>query len=414
MAMQSYLPALIKYGGPQVQKSDNASDKAITDIAEVRRHNMRAILRVVEQSGQASRAEIARASGLSQPTVCSAVDGLIEAGLLSVAGEGSSTGGRPPVMLGLNAGRQYSVGVDLGGTNLRVGISDLAGAIVFRREWPSPGKLGARGEPAVTFIADAIRRTVEQSGFDPSRIGAVGLGAPGVTDPATGVVSIAPAFGWQNTPVAAMLRDEFGVPVRVDNDVNAATMAELYYGCGQELRDFVFVSVGTGIGSGIVIDGRLHRGASGAAGEIGYMVIDYTWRGSTIYDFGCFETMAAAGAIAAMAAEALGDAEASPEGLFRAALDGHPKAGEAVKAIANRIAAAFSSIASLIDPQAIVFGGGVAGAGEILFGPVRERLAELSPFAPELRASRLGANAGLMGAAVLGIEEIKERALQSI
>ncbi|OPZ62015.1 MAG: N-acetylmannosamine kinase [Firmicutes bacterium ADurb.Bin506] len=176
----------------------------------------------------------------------------------------------------------------------------------------------------------------------------------------------------------------------------------------------MFVSIGTGIGSGIVIDGRLHRGASGAAGEIGYMVIDHTWSGSTTYDFGCFESMAAAGAIAAMAAEALGVDDALPEDLFRAAGSGHRAAGQAVKAIADRIAAAFSCIAALIDPQAIVIGGGISGAGEVLLEPVRERLAQLSPFAPELRASRLGTDAGLVGAAVLGIEEIKERALQSI
>lgn len=397
-----------------MQRSESASDRAITDIAEVRRHNMRAILRVVEQSGQASRADIARVSGLSQPTVCAAVDGLIEAGLLSVAGEGSSTGGRPPLMLELNAERQYSVGVDLGGTNLRVGIADLAGNIVFRCEWPSPGRLGTKGDPAVAFIGDAIRRTVEQWGLGLSRVGAIGLGAPGVTDPATGVVSIAPAFEWQDTPVAAILHDIFKVPVRVDNDVNAATIAELHYGCGQELRDFVFVSIGTGVGAGIVIDGRLHRGATGAAGEIGYLVIDHTWQGSTIYDFGCFETMAASGAILAMAAQAMGDPDATPEDLFRAAGEGHSQAGQTVRAIANRIAAAFSSIAALIDPQAIVLGGGISGAGEVLFRPVRERLAELSPFVPQLRASRLGTNAGLVGAAVLAIEEIKERALQNI
>lgn len=397
-----------------MQKPDSAADRAITDIADVRKHNMRAILRVVEQSGQASRADIARACGLSQPTVCSAVDGLIEAGLLSVAGEGSSTGGRPPIMLELNSDSVFAVGVDLGGTNLRVGLADLAGTIVARCEWPSPGKLGTKGEAAVSYVARAIRDTVTDSGLDPSRMGAIGLGAPGVTDPSTGVVSIAPALGWQNTPVASMLRDEFGVPVRVDNDVNAAAMAELHYGYGQELRDFVFVSIGTGIGSGIVIDGRLHRGASGAAGEIGYMVIDHTWSGSTTYDFGCFESMAAAGAIAAMAAEALGVDDALPEDLFRAAGSGHRAAGQAVKAIADRIAAAFSCIAALIDPQAIVIGGGISGAGEVLLEPVRERLAQLSPFAPELRASRLGTDAGLVGAAVLGIEEIKERALQSI
>ncbi|HNU94966.1 MAG TPA: ROK family transcriptional regulator [Bacillota bacterium] len=410
----TYLIAATKYGGADVRQTDHLSGKAITDIAEVRRHNMRTILRLVESAGQVSRAEIARRSGLSQPTVCTAVDGLVSLGLLTVAGEGCSTGGRPPIMLKLNTDSQYAVGVDLGGTNLRVGIADLTGKILFHREGPSPGKLGIRGDAAVQAIADAVRETIEASGRCWNNIGGIGLGAPGVTDPSSGIVSVAPAFGWNNTPVAAMLRDEFSVPVRIDNDVNAAAMAELHYGCGLELSSFVFVSIGTGIGAGIVVDGRVYRGSSGAAGEIGYMVIDPSWPGSGIYDFGCFETLAASGAITALAVSALGRDGATPEELFIAAREGDSRATESVRRIADVIAASFASIAALLDPEAIVFGGGISEAGEILFEPIRKRLCELSPFVPEIRPSRLGSNAGLVGAATLAVKDIEERVLESV
>ena len=410
----TYLIAATKYGGAAVHQTDHLSGKAITDIADVRKHNMRTILRLVESAGQVSRAEIARRSGLSQPTVCAAVDGLVSLGLLTTAGEGCSTGGRPPMMLKLNADSQYAVGVDLGGTNLRVGIADLTGKILFHRERPSPGKLGIHGDAAVQAIADAVRETIGDSGQRWSSIGGIGLGAPGVTDPELGIVSIAPAFGWNNTPVAEMLRDEFSVPVRVDNDVNAAAMAELHYGCGLELSSFVFVSIGTGIGAGIVIDGRVYRGSSGAAGEIGYMVIDPAWPGSGICDFGCFETLAASGATTAMAVSALERDDATAEELFAAARNGDNRAIESVKQIANVIAASFASIAALLDPGAIVFGGGISEAGEILFEPIRTRLSELSPFVPEIRPSRLGSNAGLVGAATLAIKDIEERTLESI
>ncbi len=395
-------------------KTEYLSAKAITDIVEVRKHNMRTILKLVESAGQLSRAEIARRSGLSQPTVSAAVNGLVSLGLLTVAGEGCSTGGRPPIMLKLNAESQYAIGVDLGGTNLRVGVADLAGRILFHRERPSPGRLGLHGDDAVHLIADAIRETIEVLGQCRNNIGGIGLGAPGVTDPESGIVSVAPAFAWNSTPVAAMLRNRFSIPVRVDNDVNAAAMAELHYGCGLELSNFVFVSIGTGIGAGIVIDGRIYRGFSGSAGEIGYMVIDPTWPGSGIYDFGCFESRAASGAITDMAVKALGRDDATAEGLFAAARHGDFRAIQSVDQIANVIAASFASIAALLDPGAIVFGGGISEAGEILFEPIRARLSKLSPFVPEIRPSRLGSNAGLVGAAALAIEDIRERMLESV
>ncbi len=388
-----------------------ASGDPITDIADVKRHNMRAILRAIETSGPTSRADLSRATGLSQPTVSCAVDSLLRLGLIREIGAGSSTGGRPPVLLELNQSASHAIGVDLGGTKLRVGIADMAGNVLHRTERPSPRHLDVGADGVMGSLFSAIRQAVAEHGIDWDEIGGIGIGAPGVTCVETGVVSVAPAVGWNETPVRSLFEREFGIPVCVDNDVKAATLAELEFGSGRELGTFVFVAIGTGIGASVVIDGRIHRGCSNAAGEIGYMVIDERWPGSTSREFGCLESLAAAPAITAMAQGVLGRPDAGPEDLFAAARAGNAEALDAVNVVANRLAIAFANIATLVDPRAIVVGGGISHAGDILVDAVRRRVAELVPVKPDIRVSALGASGGLVGAATLAIRDIKERML---
>lgn len=423
---------------------------SLRNTASVRRHNLGLLLDTIEAHGSISRAGLSRATGLSQPTVGAAIEVLIQSGLVQPVGTGESSGGRPPKMLEFNATHGFVVGIDLGGTNIKVGLTDLRGQVRCRIEEPTP-KHQDSGPGAVTrAIFGAVERAVDEAGVEWSKVLAIGVGAPGVTDPNLGTVSLAPAVGWEKTPVRSLLSQKFRIPVRVDNDVNAAAMAEQAFGCGRQYPDFVFMAIGTGIGAGVVINGQLYRGATNAAGELGYMVIDHAWTPASVRDFGCLESMAAAPAIARLAQQVLagespgkpggnpawapgGAPDATPNGilgalpgeslggspggapgpeaLFKAAEAGHEPARQAVSQIASYLAAALTNVAVLLDPHAVILGGGISQAGDTLLNAIRERMKQLSPVVPELRVSALGADAGLLGAAALGIWDVKERAL---
>lgn len=382
----------------------------------VRQHNLAALLRLVESAGPISRAELSRVSGLSQPTVSGATDGLLRTGLVEVIGEGDSTGGRRPVLLRYNAGAGYVVGVDLGGTNLKLCLTDLSGRVLRRHDEPTPNA-SVQGA-VVNTLMSSVERLVREAGVAWKDVLGIGVGAPGVTDPETGLVNLAPAVGWDRTPVKQLLSERFGLPCQVDNDVNAATLAEMVFGRGREFGDFVFMAIGTGIGAGIVIGGRIHRGQNCAAGEVGYLVIDHRWHPESVSGFGCFESMAAAPAIARRAREAipeLGDGATcgEVESLFDLARQGHPAALKVVEEVAGYMGAALANLAVVLDPDAIILGGGVSRAGEILVEPVKRKLQELSPIVPGIYVSSLGSEAGMLGAAALAIEAAKERLLTS-
>ncbi|MCR4401488.1 MAG: ROK family transcriptional regulator [Firmicutes bacterium] len=406
---------------------------SLRTTASVRRHNLSLLLEIIESQGPISRASLSRVTGLSQPTVGAAIDVLFRSGLVRPVGTGESSGGRPPIMLEFNATHGFIVGIDLGGTNIKVGLTDLRGRVLCRIEEPTPKWQNGSPGAVTDAICAAVQKAVDEAGVSWERVLAIGVGAPGVTDPNTGTVSLAPAVGWDRTPVRTLLTERFRIPVRVDNDVNAAAMAEQAFGHGREYPNFVFVAIGTGIGAGVVINSQLYRGATYAAGELGYMVIDHSWNPADVRDFGCLESMAAAPAITRWAQEVLpgsmsdesvgprehagGATDAStmltggPEALFKAAEEGYEPAKQAVARIAGYLAAALTNVAVLLDPHAIILGGGISQAGDTLLNPVIERMRQLSPVVPVLRFSALGADAGLLGAAALGISEIKERLL---
>lgn len=403
---------------------------SLRTTASVRRHNLNLLLETIESQGPISRAGLSRVTGLSQPTVGAAIDVLVRSGLVRPVGTGESSGGRPPIMLEFNATHGFVVGIDLGGTNIKVGLTDLRGRVLCRIEEPTPKRQNGSPSAVTDAIFAAVQRAVDEAEVGWDRVLAIGVGAPGVTDPNTGTVSLAPAVGWEKAPVRRLLSERFRIPVRVDNDVNAAAMAEQAFGYGREYPNFVFVAIGTGIGAGVVINSQLYRGATYAAGELGYMVIDHSWNPADVRDFGCLESMAAAPAIARWAQQVLpgGMLEGAgmssscatdtatvpasgPEALFKAAEQGYEPAKQAVAKIAGYLAAALTNVAVLLDPHAIILGGGISQAGDALLNPVMERMRQLSPVVPVLRFSALGADAGLLGAAALGICEVKERSL---
>lgn len=311
--------------------------------------------------------------------------------------------------------RRYAIGIDFGGTAVKMGLVNAAGCVLRRcqfatTEAPTPDRWLVRVRDEVTRLA---------AGYTPA---GVGVGVPGFVDFERGrIYQLTNVSGWTQVPLAARLRRATGLPVVVDNDVNAMALGECAYGAGRRLRQAVFVTLGTGVGGGVVIDGHLFRGAYSMAGEVGHICVRLDGR-RTAEGRGGLETYVGHRRIVARAARALragrrslirtladGDlGRITPRVIARAARRGDPLAREVFDFVAEHLAAAFASITYLLQPEAIIVGGGVAQSGRVLFQPLRRHLqARLSPFfAARLRVvpAALGEDAGLIGAAVLALQ----------
>lgn len=312
----------------------------------------------------------------------------------------------------------WVAGIDLGGTKLAAGVVDEQGRLVARLERPTPV---AQGPGAVLqAMAEAVEELARQAGLAPSELAAVGVGAPGPLDAARGVVVRAPNLGWQDVDVAGPLSRRLGVPVFLENDANAAAVGEWHAGAGQGSRQFIYITVSTGIGGGIVLDGRLYTGAHGAAGEVGHMVVmpdDGPLCGCG--QRGCLEALASGTAIARRARQRL-QAQSNRESLLWELADGELErvdarlVGEAARR-GDRLAcevldetwrylgAGLVTLANLFDPEVIALGGGVSRLGEMMLRPLQEHLRRHAVAGPatgtRLVLAKLGPDAGVVGAA---------------
>jgi predicted NBD/HSP70 family sugar kinase len=299
----------------------------------------------------------------------------------------------------------FIAAVDLGASNLRVAIANSDGEIEARRTGPLPP-----GAPAA--VLDRINRTIDDLArgvWVGAQAAAIGIVLPGAIDPDQGTaVSIANMPGWDNVRIADALGRPRGVPVAMENDANAAAVGEGWLGAAKGLRDYVFIALGTGIGAGVVLGGRLHRGSHFLAGEIAFfpMTREHVRAGDWEQ---CLEGQTGGRAAARTAAELLGE-RARAADLFDAAKSGHAAASAWVTQTQEYIAMAVADIAALLDPQAIVFGGGVVAAqGEWFLDPIREMALRCAPGRPKILMSSLGEDAQIAGAVRLALDRLQER-----
>ena len=310
----------------------------------------------------------------------------------------------------------FSIGVDVGGTKILAGLVDESGAIVTTARRESPRNDADR---ALAVVAEVVS---ELSAPYPGAVVGVGLGVAGPVDSARSTVFFAPNLGWSNVPARALLEEVVGVQVIVENDGNAAAWGEFKFGAGADVDDLTVVTVGTGIGGGIIIDGKLLRGAHGAAGEIGHMNSVPDGLPCACGRNGCWEQYASGNALVrdarSLAASRRGEAglllslgDGTPEGvqgvhLTKAAQLGDPVAIEAFTRVGTWLGRGLADLAAILDPTSFVIGGGVCEAGDLLLDSTRKTLAEkLSGKrqrpTPQVRLAMLGNNAGLIGAADL-------------
>ncbi len=393
---------------------------------DVKSYNLAAILQLIREGAVLYRTDIATKLDLSPSTVSRLVDELIELNLVSESDElGPSTdrGGRRPVALQFNAQAGYLIGVDLGGTNMVGGVAYLDGTVIERRKQRSRlhGVGERNGDESLERLA-ALIQELRALCPEPEKIWGVGIGVPSITLKDAGIVVWAPAFGWCDLPLRELLEAELDLPVFVENDVNLAALGEYKFGVGRSTQNLVVIFVGTGIGAGIILNGRLYRGATQASGELGYMAVGLDSLGKHYDQFGCLESAASGLGIARRAQEGIkagadtdildrvdGDVKAvTAAHVFTAARAGDPLATEVVEETVRYYALAIANVACILDPEMIILGGGVTRSADMLLDGIKELIAGVVPRVPRIVASSLGKDAILQGAFAMVLQEISE------
>lgn len=367
--------------------------------------NDRLALRLLQREGPLTAGQLKQLTGLSRPTVADLVERLTAAGLIAVAGEaGEQRRGPNAKLYGIVAGRAHLAALDVRTEGVTVVVSDLVGDVLAEAALPITGEAGTG--PAVEQAVTLVERTLKEAGAD--RLHTVGIGAPGLIDPASGELRDSTGLPeWHRRLVAALQERLPEARVSVENETNLAALAEQRDGAARDRDTFVLLWLGHGTGAAVILDGILRRGASGGTGEIGFLPVPGTSGLPSATDCeGGFHSLVGATAVARLAEEYGVVAEPGIEppaaGAVRTAVASAGSASREARfldTLADRIAVGVASVVALLDPGHVVLGGEVGQAGgEALAARVRDRLAAMSPLPADVRPSTLGGGAVLRGA----------------
>ena len=310
------------------------------------------------------------------------------------------------------------IGIDLGGTNIKAGIVDLdAGEVIVSQSIPTVAREGH--EAVMRRMSDLALLVAEENHFPMSEIGGIGIGLPGFLDLESGTTVFLPNLpgNWTNIPVRSTISEQTGLPVTILNDARAITFGEWKFGAGRGVDTIACFTIGTGVGGGLVVNGKLHMGIGGTAGELGHQTIDYNGPRCGCGNYGCLEAFASGPAISALGLKAVVQGlttdigklvnydlnKITPDVIAKAAAQGDPIAREIFTQVGRYFGIAIANILVTISPRKVVLGGGVAAAGELLFDPIRKTVKERVSVVPvdqvEIVPAQLGNNAGIMGLA---------------
>jgi glucokinase len=388
----------------------DAAGAGARNSGHLRGLNLESVLAVaMDRDGPFTRTEVIEATGLSAPTVGSLASHLIRSGLIRDAGTGPSSGGRRPSFMEFNARHGFVAGIDLGPTKTRLAVADLRGERLAYRVIPTPPGLGPKA--LLTQIAKEVRALLREAHVPPDRLLAVGAGAPGAVDRERGVVvAFAPNLkGWSNVPMAAILKRALGAPVVVENDVNLAVLGEHWRGAARGHDTCAFITLGTGIGAGIVVDGALHRGHHFLAGEIGLMCMGPQYVEEDFGARGCLESLVS---LRTLTERWPHPAQKDPERwvaeLLEAAEAGDVRARKAVDEAAALIGIAAANLTLVLDPSLIVLGGALVVQAEPLVQEVRRIVERIVPGSAKIVISALGKEAPLWGSLLVATTEARE------
>lgn len=387
----------------------------------INRLNKIKVLNLIRESGEISRAEIVKKTGLSAPTITRIVDSLINTEQLATqVGIGESKGGRPPVIVRFNGENTYVIGIDWGRTHIYGVLSNLNGDPLAQLDVRTEATDGFQSD--LDRVIDLIEKLIIRSGIDKNKLHGIGVAAAGFINKRTDIIEYSPNFKWKNVDIKVPLIQHFKVPVIVDNVSRVMAQGELMYGIGERCKDFIFVNIGYGIGSGIIMNGQPFLGFDGMAGEIGHNRANVTVSGGLQCSCGkldCLECYSSGRGIAEMAKKQIQfypnsllykEEKLSTELIAKAAQNGDELALSIFNQAADYLGLAIASLANLFNPAAIVLGGKVMKSGSFFTERIRtvfnKEIIQQPTRNIELLQSQLGNEAAVKGAVSLILQEV--------
>jgi len=366
------------------------------------------VLETIRELGPVSRAEIARSCGLSKPTVSQALAALLGSRLVREAGRSSGGKGRTAQLYELNAHAGWVVGVDVGRDWVRAAVADLNGGIVARQDERSQAR---SARTLISQIGDLAHGLAAEAGLKWRQVSHATVGSPGVFEPTRRKMTLAESLpGWGRQGVFDALQRALGTNLSIENDVNVATVGEQLHGLGKGVANFVFLHVGTGVGLGLVVNGELFRGATGAAGEVGHLPFGSSSASpEEARRRGALEATVGGVGVVAEARRLGMRSPLNARRVFAAARRGDAVAQRVVGVEAKRIAFTIAAIAPVVDPELVVLGGGIGRNGDLLLDPVERELHSLSKFRPRVDVSVLGEDGAVLGAVAMALRSAQDR-----
>jgi len=317
------------------------------------------------------------------------------------------------------------LGIDLGGSKILTAVVNIKGEILSSDHRTTPAAKGP--EAVIQVMQESMKQAIEQAGVNAAEIGAICIGAPGLSNPETGVVFTSPHLpGWKDVPLKTIVEEETGIKTLLVNDANAAALGEMYFGAAKGARNFIYITISTGIGGGIVIDGEIYAGSLGTAGEIGHMTIDTNGPKCNCGNTGCWETLASGTALAREAKKRIATGEktsileyaggnidkVNAEAVHKAAQQGDTLAKELIAQTSYYIGVGLTNLINIFNPELIVIGGGLSSIGDMLLEPAYkvagERAYEVAFKSIRFARAELGRNSGVIGAAAYAFREIEK------
>jgi glucokinase-like ROK family protein len=378
--------------------------------------NKSLILNVIRTDSPISRAEIAKKTNLTPPTVTNLVNELLESNLVMESDLGESTVGRKPIMLRINASAFRVIGVDVGISNFKLVSTNLNAEVMDTLLVKMP--LCITTETFMDLLVKSVK-TMISNAKEESILG-IGIGMHGLVNPQTGIALFAPNFNLRNIPLREKLEKEFHIPVEIENDVRAMALGESWFGNGQGIDNFICVNVGIGIGAGVILDRKLYTGSSFTAGEIGHTTIDVEGPKCSCGNYGCLQTLAAGPAIIARAQKKIclgmkslieelvqGDLDTiTGETVHQAAIEGDELALEVLEDTGRYLGIGIANMINMLNPEKVILGGGVLKAGEFILGPIKEMVKRRELNCTPISIAKLGEYGTSIGAATLVLKKL--------
>jgi predicted NBD/HSP70 family sugar kinase len=382
-------------------------------LAWLRDRNRERVVGVLRERGRISQADIARLTGLSRTTVHTLVSELKDSGMLQEveANVPDVRGGRPAMQLELQGSSLAVVGIDFGHSHVQVAVADIAHNVLAERRVDLD--VNHRALEALDTAARMVGEVLTEAGVERKSVIGAGIGIPGPVDSARGTAGSASILpGWTGLRFDSEMRNRLAMPVEIENDANLGALAELTWGAGRDCTNFAYIKVATGIGAGLVIDGRLRRGASGTAGEIGHTTLDES--GALCYcgNRGCLETVASGPAIIQLVGLLDGEVPTLSR-IVELAVAGDLRCRRAISDAGHEIGVAIAGLCNLINPERVIVGGLLSRTGEVLLQPIRESIRRHAVQAAaeclDVRPAAFVERAELLGSLALALQGSSEQ-----